>query len=140
MDIMDLHVPLPFVRMMLWLHRTPFGIEGWRFAYYCTAMISILTGAMVMLYAVDPRKVAGSLARRTITDSMWLETRAIFRIRSFQIIILQGIASAMPWFAFGYLTLWFQLMVPHPRPLHHASFACLPVGSAGACRLGACRA
>mmetsp|Transcript_16591 Transcript_16591/g.43015 ORF Transcript_16591/g.43015 Transcript_16591/m.43015 type:complete len:537 (+) Transcript_16591:330-1940(+) len=90
--------------------RTPFGIEGWRFAYYCTAMISILTGAMVMLYAVDPRKVAGSLARRTITDSMWLETRAIFRIRSFQIIILQGIASAMPWFAFGYLTLWFQLM------------------------------
>jgi hypothetical protein len=74
-------------------------------------MVSIVTGAMVILWAVDPRKVGGTLARRTITDSMWVETKMIFRIRSFQIIILQGIASAMPWFAFGYLTLWFQLMV-----------------------------
>mmetsp|Transcript_5450 Transcript_5450/g.15171 ORF Transcript_5450/g.15171 Transcript_5450/m.15171 type:complete len:500 (+) Transcript_5450:565-2064(+) len=89
--------------------RMPFGIEGWRFAYFCIAMVSLVTGTAVLLWAVDPRRSTAS-ARRTISNSMWVETEAIFRVRSFQIIILQGIAGSMPWFAFGYLTLYFQLL------------------------------
>mmetsp|Transcript_21506 Transcript_21506/g.51310 ORF Transcript_21506/g.51310 Transcript_21506/m.51310 type:complete len:506 (+) Transcript_21506:414-1931(+) len=90
--------------------RRPYGTEGWRFAYFCIAMVSVVTGAAVLICAVDPRRGVASNSRRTITNSMWVETEAIFRIRSFQIIIMQGIAGAMPWFAFGYLTLWFQLL------------------------------
>ena len=35
----------------------PFGIEGWRFAFFTVAGISVLSGILTVLIASDPRKV-----------------------------------------------------------------------------------
>ncbi len=38
--------------------KSPFGMEGWRFAFNTIAAVSVLTGAAALLYAVDPKRSA----------------------------------------------------------------------------------
>lgn len=37
-------------------HFHPFGIEGWRFAFYFVAAISMAVCVLVLRFATDPRK------------------------------------------------------------------------------------
>ena len=37
-------------------HFQPLGIEGWRFAFYFVAAISLIVCGLVLKYAADPRK------------------------------------------------------------------------------------
>uniref|UniRef100_A0A061SJ97 Mfs general substrate transporter n=1 Tax=Tetraselmis sp. GSL018 TaxID=582737 RepID=A0A061SJ97_9CHLO len=87
------------------------GMEGWRFFYQCVGALSLLCGLAVARFAVDPRFVPGSSQRPAEgRSSLWPETLSIFQLRSFQVILAQGIVGSMPWFCVGYLTLWFQLL------------------------------
>lgn len=75
-------------------------MEGWRFFYQCVGLVSIACGAVVAAFAVDPRFVLhGSKTteppKSDVKGNLWPETLMIFRLRSFQVIIAQGIVGSM---------------------------------------------
>ncbi|CAL8463252.1 g2786 [Coccomyxa elongata] len=98
----------------------PYGVEGWRFAFFVIAGISVMTGFLTLFMAADPRKSElrkcganrrecfGWLCQRSreMARDIWL----VLRVRSFQIIVLQGIVGTMPWVAMGFTTLYLQLL------------------------------
>ncbi|GAB4813864.1 hypothetical protein N2152v2_000910 [Parachlorella kessleri] len=123
--------------------QTPFGIEGWRFAFHLIAAISLVTSFLVYKYAVDPRHLAhhpsvhggspgghhhvvvagkeaaakdwgqlpprppGSLLR---DPQVWADIKHVMAIRSFQIVVAQGIVGSTPWQAMVMFTVWLQLL------------------------------
>jgi MFS family permease len=44
------------------------------------------------------------------STNVWHSIRSILRIRSFQVIVLQGIVGSIPWQAMAMMTLWLQLL------------------------------
>lgn len=49
--------------------------------------------------------------------SVWLEswtaTKAVLKVQTFQVIVLQGLVGSLPWTAMVFFTLWFQLIGAH---------------------------
>jgi hypothetical protein len=43
------------------------------------------------------------------TDS-WVAMRSVMKVKSFQIIVLQGIIGSLPWTAIVFFTMWFELI------------------------------
>jgi len=86
-----------------------FGIEGWRVVYQLVGLVSVLAGVLVFYFASDPRPTLHNGARGQ-NGNLWSEAIAIFKLRTFQVIIAQGIVGSMPWYCMGYFTLWFQLL------------------------------
>lgn len=74
--------------------RIVFGVEGWRVVYQLVGLISALCGALVLRFATDPRPALPA-SGAPASPSLWPETMAIFRLRTFQVIILQGIVGSM---------------------------------------------
>lgn len=85
-----------------------FGFAGWRVAFFSVALVSVVTGVLVPLFAKDPR--GGPATRRPPLTTAALaaelkalvalfasdDVQAVLRVRSFQIIILQGIVGTVP--------------------------------------------
>ncbi|CAN0862024.1 hypothetical protein LINGRAHAP2_LOCUS8368 [Linum grandiflorum] len=110
------------------------GISGWRFAFMMMASLSSVIGFLVFVYVVDPRKpmVAGGGTRNsgyeshardelieksnntTTAASIWLESwrsiQAVLKVKTFQVIVLQGVVGSLPWTAMVFFTLWFELI------------------------------
>lgn len=46
--------------------------------------------------------------------SVWLEswtaTKAVIKVQTFQIIVLQGVVGSLPWTAMVFFTMWFELI------------------------------
>ena len=40
----------------------PLGVEGWRFAFFLIASVSVFTGILTLLMASDPRRVCPTMA------------------------------------------------------------------------------
>lgn len=99
----------------------PLGMDGWRFAFVCVALVSWAIGALTAMLGVDPR-VDSSINRndnesKLLTDHLkgsWRESLvaigSIIRVPTFGIIVLQGIVGTTPWSALVFLTLYFQLL------------------------------
>ncbi|CAK7339520.1 unnamed protein product [Dovyalis caffra] len=104
------------------------GIQGWRFAFIMMASLSLLIGFLVFLFVVDPRKKIG-INRDTsenfesdeliekgnpyassIWTESWTATKAVTKVKTFQIIVLQGIVGSLPWTAMVFFTMWFELI------------------------------
>ncbi|XP_040986393.1 multidrug resistance protein 2 [Juglans microcarpa x Juglans regia] len=105
------------------------GMPGWRVAFVMMAILSSLIGWLVFLFVVDPRKTA-SVAHCTSDDeertdlvdkgnastaaSIWLESwmamKTVMKVKTFQIIVLQGIVGSLPWTAMVFFTMWFELI------------------------------
>jgi hypothetical protein len=94
------------------------GLEGWRFAFLTVAAASWAIGGATWLLARDPRHAsdpryrvprggggAGGGWRSTLA-----EMRGVVCLRSFGIIVLQGIVGTTPWSALAFLTLYFELL------------------------------
>ncbi|XP_047320155.1 putative glycerol-3-phosphate transporter 2 [Impatiens glandulifera] len=127
------------------------GIPGWRFAFVMMASLSVFIGCLVYLFVVDPRMLTsidhspgrdnreriellekGNAANST---SLWLEswaaTKAVIRVKTFQIIVLQGLVGSLPWTAMVFFTLWFELI-----GFDHNSTATLLSLFAAGCAMG----
>lgn len=50
----------------------------------------------------------------------WAATKAVIKVKTFQIIVLQGIIGSLPWTAMVFFTMWFELIGEH-----EASFSML---------------
>ncbi|XP_057977183.1 uncharacterized protein LOC131164191 [Malania oleifera] len=104
------------------------GIPGWRCAFVMMATLSALIGFLVFLFVIDPRRtssitydVGDDSDRADLIDksnsrtkSLWLESwtamKSVMKVRTFQIIVLQGIVGSLPWTAMVFFTMWFELI------------------------------
>ncbi|KAJ4745640.1 Major facilitator superfamily protein [Rhynchospora pubera] len=104
------------------------GIPGWRFAFLMMASISLLIGLLVHLFVVDPRKNSHSylssdieaersslvggrgLTSTSLWHDSWIAMKSVVKVKTFQIIVLQGIVGSLPWASIVFFTMWFELI------------------------------
>ncbi|XP_010548363.1 PREDICTED: uncharacterized protein LOC104824938 [Tarenaya hassleriana] len=99
------------------------GMQGWRCAFVMMAALSALIGFLVFVFVVDPKKKTTSLVLHdtksgeekkntstSVWNSSWAATKAVVKVRTFQIIVLQGIVGSLPWTAMVFFTMWFELI------------------------------
>ncbi|KAF3773120.1 spinster protein [Nymphaea thermarum] len=98
---------------------TIMGIPGWRVSFHLVALVSVIVGLLVRLFASDPRysSVSSSGNATPRHSSAWLEVKAliqeakrVIRIPSFQIIVAQGVTGSFPWSALSFAPMWLELM------------------------------
>lgn len=98
---------------------TVMGIDGWRIAFHFVAIVSVLVGILVRLFAKDPHFLTneGSTADHVSGRTAWtelkelvLEAKAVVKISSFQIIVAQGVTGSFPWSALAFAPMWLELM------------------------------
>ena len=127
------------------------SLAGWRFAFLLIAVASILCGASVLAFAVDPRREAKAAAAAASDRpvgvkalaawsvvrlrSMARDVGLVLRIPTFGIIVLQGIVGSMPWTAMGFWTLYMQLL-GFPDVSAATIVAAFSLGCAGGSYLG----
>jgi MFS family permease len=99
-----------------------FGIEGWRFVFITMAGISIFIGLLVVALAKDP--VRGK-SEHQLTDVITQEKasrytvkrsdfKKILKNRTFDLILLQGVAGSIPWNGIFFMVLWWEYMGFNP--------------------------
>ncbi|XP_007047019.2 PREDICTED: uncharacterized protein LOC18610988 [Theobroma cacao] len=104
------------------------GMPGWRCAFILMATLSSLIGFLVFLFVIDPRKTVGvnhdaansfdrdeliekgNAGASSVWFESWMATRAVIKVPTFQIIVLQGIVGSLPWTAMVFFTMWFELI------------------------------
>lgn len=96
---------------------TIMGIAGWRVAFHIVGLISVVVGALVGLFAVDPHFLNSGNGERLLRKSAWeemkdlvREAKAVVQIPSFQIIVAQGVTGSFPWSALSFAPMWLELM------------------------------
>jgi MFS family permease len=96
---------------------TIMGIAGWRVAFHIVALISVVVGTLVGLFAVDPHFINVKNAEQPLRKSAWAEmkdlvteAKAVVKISSFQIIVAQGVTGSFPWSALSFAPMWLELM------------------------------
>ncbi|XP_028245232.1 protein spinster homolog 3-like isoform X3 [Glycine soja] len=96
------------------------GIPGWRIAFHLVALISVIVGILVCLFANDPRF---SKARERATayeapnksfcsdmKDLMKEAKSVIGNPSFQIIVAQGVFGTFPGSSLSFATLWLELI------------------------------
>ncbi|CAI0374696.1 unnamed protein product [Linum tenue] len=95
------------------------GIPGWRVAFHLVAIISVVVGILVRLFAHDPQfsednnKQQQNSPPRTFVSEMkelMREARSVMKIPSFQIIVAQGVSGSFPWSALSFAPMWLELV------------------------------
>ncbi|CAM6112258.1 unnamed protein product [Calypogeia fissa] len=97
---------------------TILGVPGWRMAFHVVAVLSVVVGGLVYLYAVDPRYTTTeatvlSKEEKTCMDKLkefYVDAGSIIKIGSFQIFIAQGVAGSFAWAALAFTALWLELI------------------------------
>ncbi|CAG7886142.1 unnamed protein product [Brassica rapa] len=90
------------------------GVPGWRCAFIMMATLSAVIGLLVFLFVVDPRKHIEReelmVQKISVWNDSWAATKSVVKVRTFQIIVLQGIVGSLPWTAMVFFTMWFELI------------------------------
>ncbi|XP_021757942.1 uncharacterized protein LOC110722975 [Chenopodium quinoa] len=99
------------------------GVAGWRVAFIMMACLSMTIGLLVFLFVEDPRKISSSEAsdRSALivkyggsSKSVWNESliamKAVMKVQTFRVIVLQGLMGSLPWTAMVFFTMWFELI------------------------------
>ncbi|KAB1200263.1 Protein spinster [Morella rubra] len=106
------------------------GMPGWRFAFILVATFSSMIGILVLLFVVDPVGKPLGITHNSGEDEekndlidkgnprsaasilleSWTAMRAVMKVQTFQIIVLQGLVGSLPWTAMVFFTMWFQLI------------------------------
>ncbi|RWR95689.1 Major facilitator superfamily [Cinnamomum micranthum f. kanehirae] len=122
------------------------GIPGWRCAFIMMALLSLLIGFLVFMFVVDPRRThhvtgdgaessdlieKGNAVSPILWSDSWMAMKAVMRVQTFRIIVLQGIVGSLPWTAMVFFTMWFELIGFN----HNSSAALLSLFAIG-CAMG----
>lgn len=106
----------------LMLAQTTFlGIAGWRIAFHLVAIVSVVVGILVWLFAVDPHFPANSnaglhaepVSKKSALDEareLLIEAKSIIQIPTFQVFVAQGVSGSFPWSALSFLSMWLELI------------------------------
>ncbi|KAM0880385.1 hypothetical protein ACQ4PT_033623 [Festuca glaucescens] len=78
---------------------------------------SVIGGALVYLFAVDPHFCNAEGGSQLLRKSAWAEmkdlvteAKAVVKIPSFQIIVAQGVTGSFPWSALTFTPMWLELL------------------------------
>ncbi|KAH0684829.1 hypothetical protein KY290_022278 [Solanum tuberosum] len=94
------------------------GIPGWRLAFHLVGIVSIIIGFLVRLFANDPHFPDGHLKAtnegpgksfKSEVQGLIQEAKSVINIRSFQIIVAQGVTGSFPWSALSFAPMWLEL-------------------------------
>ncbi|KAM3736215.1 hypothetical protein ACB098_10G145700 [Castanea mollissima] len=94
------------------------GIPGWRISFHLVAIISVMVGVLIQIFANDPRFSDSNAKDRDLvkSKSFWLEVKdlvqeakSVIKIPSFQIIVAQGVTGSFPWSALSFSAMWLEL-------------------------------
>ncbi|XP_058228579.1 uncharacterized protein LOC131336677 isoform X2 [Rhododendron vialii] len=125
------------------------GLPGWRVAFIMMATLSSLIGFLVFLFVVDPRRRVtldhdgadfsdreelvdkSTVNAASIWRESWTATKAVVKVPTFRIIVMQGLVGSLPWTAMVFFTLWFELIGFD----HNSAAALLSLFAAG-CAIG----
>ncbi|RCV11481.1 hypothetical protein SEVIR_2G197000v4 [Setaria viridis] len=105
----------------LMLAQTTFlGIAGWRIAFHLVAIVSVVVGILVWLFAVDPHFPANNaglhatpISKKSALDEareLLIEAKSIIQIPTFQVFVAQGVSGSFPWSALSFLSMWLELI------------------------------
>ncbi|XP_026437732.1 uncharacterized protein LOC113335938 [Papaver somniferum] len=95
------------------------GIAGWRISFHLVAVVSIVVGILVRLYAKDPMFVEKNSVNGDSSPGKSLllelkefleEAKSVMKIPSFQILIAQGVSGSFPWSALAFAPMWLELI------------------------------
>ena len=104
------------------------GIPKWRCAFIFMATLSAVIGCLILIYVIDSRNripaihdASDGSDRDDFTEkgnantaSLWMDSwtamKAVMKVQTFQIIVLQGIIGSLPWTAMVFFTMWFELI------------------------------
>ncbi|WJX47575.1 hypothetical protein P8452_34245 [Trifolium repens] len=96
------------------------GISGWRIAFHLVALISVIVGILVRLYANDPHfpnNDGKATSYQTPSKPFYAEmkdlineAKSVIKIPTFQIIVAQGVFGSFPWSGLSFATLWLELI------------------------------
>ncbi|KAF5198100.1 Major facilitator superfamily protein [Thalictrum thalictroides] len=98
---------------------TVMGIPGWRISFHLVAVLSVIIGVLVRLFANDPNFAEGGnksgkrISRKSIVvevKEVIYEAKSVIRIPSFQIIVAQGVFGTFPWSALSFSAMWLELI------------------------------
>ncbi|KAF7839962.1 Protein spinster [Senna tora] len=95
------------------------GIPGWRLSFHLVALISVLVGTLVYLFANDPlysdtrnEKTPQHKPTTSFCSEMrnlMKQAKSVVGIPTFQIIVVQGVPGSFPGFALSFAPLWLEL-------------------------------
>eukprot|EP01024_Parvocaulis_polyphysoides_P057588 TRINITY_DN6137_c2_g2_i2.p1 TRINITY_DN6137_c2_g2~~TRINITY_DN6137_c2_g2_i2.p1 ORF type:complete len:468 (-),score=20.47 TRINITY_DN6137_c2_g2_i2:1666-2901(-) len=93
-------------------HQKVLGQTGWRVAFFCVGVFSLLVSFMNFVFSNDPRdmKKLSIRSQQVSAKKMWGDVKSVVVIPSFVIVILQGIVGFFPWSVLVFLTLYLQLI------------------------------
>ncbi|XP_026391282.1 uncharacterized protein LOC113286864 isoform X1 [Papaver somniferum] len=95
------------------------GIAGWRISFHLVAILSIIVGILVRLYAKDPMFVKKKSVNGDSSPGKSLslelkeffeEAKSVVKILSFKILIAQGVSGSFPWSALAFAPMWLELI------------------------------
>ncbi|CAL5323863.1 unnamed protein product [Camellia sinensis] len=93
------------------------GIRGWRIAFHLVALISVIVGILVRLFANDPHFSDSNAQAQIPRKPFWSElkdlvkeAKSVIKIPSFQIIVAQGIPGSFPGSALSFAPMWLELI------------------------------
>ncbi|CAN6320880.1 unnamed protein product [Urochloa humidicola] len=89
------------------------GVPGWRLAFFAVALVSVAVGALVWLFAADPRPGVAAKAPTPRTDTVAdfvREAKDVARVPTFLVLVAQDVIGSLPWSAFNFFSMWLELI------------------------------
>ncbi|KAI3976131.1 hypothetical protein MKX01_031611 [Papaver californicum] len=93
------------------------GIAGWRISFHLVAIISIIVGILVRLYAKDPRFVEkisvdgdSSPGKSLLLKEFFKEAKSVMKIPTFQIVVAQGVSGSFGGSALSFIPMWLEVI------------------------------
>jgi hypothetical protein len=93
-------------------------MEAWRFVFFTMALMSILVGLLVFLASKDPirgkseheltKVITSEKAKKYQLKSS--DYKKILKNKTFNLILLQGVAGSIPWNGIFFMVLWWEFM------------------------------
>ncbi|CAK8578808.1 unnamed protein product [Lathyrus sativus] len=97
-----------------------FGIPGWRIAFHIVALVSVVVGILVRVFANDPHFPNNSTKPTSyqIPNKSFIsevkdlikEAKSVIKVPSFQIIVAQGVFGSFRGSSLSFFTLWLELV------------------------------
>jgi MFS family permease len=108
---------LGYVCSILFASKSFNGVAGWRIAFLLVAVVSVIVGILVRLFATDPHYSDRKITKHVKDKPFWSdirdllkEAKMVIKIPSFQIFVAQGVSGSFPWSALAFAPLWLELI------------------------------
>ncbi|XP_026437868.1 uncharacterized protein LOC113336094 [Papaver somniferum] len=93
------------------------GIAGWRIAFHLVAIVSIIVGILVRLYAKDSRFIEkncvdgdSSTGKSLQLKEFFKEAKSVMKIPTFQIVVAQGVTGSFGGAALAFIPMWLEVI------------------------------